>query len=102
MDRILGARGIIAIVLVLLMMTLAGVIANTLMLFKISSTVAQATPRSLPCAAIPTKLILEDPICAQKLLETMNVTNVRIANGATFGQQDGNTATVLASELTVE
>jgi len=34
--------------------------------------------RPLSCAAIPTKLILEDPECADKLLRTMNVTNVRV------------------------
>ena len=38
-------------------------------------------PRSqaaFPCPAIPTRLILEDPVCAQKLLDVMNVSNVRI------------------------
>ena len=37
-------------------------------------------PRSLPCQAIPTKLILEDPACADKLLRAMNVTNVRVVS----------------------
>lgn len=34
-----------------------------------------ANPR---CTAIPVKLILEDPECADKLLRAMNVTNVRV------------------------
>lgn len=38
---------------------------------------AAARP-SLPCAAIPTRFMMEDPACAQKLLEAMNVTNFRI------------------------
>ena len=33
---------------------------------------------SLPCAAIPTQLVLEDPACAEKLVRAMNVTNVRV------------------------
>ena len=36
---------------------------------------AAPTPR---CTAIPVKLILEDPECADKLLKAMNVTNVRV------------------------
>lgn len=32
----------------------------------------------LPCQAIPTKLILEDPACADKLIQAMNVTGVRV------------------------
>ena len=35
-------------------------------------------PRPLSCQAIPTKLILEDPACADKLLRAMNVANVRV------------------------
>ena len=34
--------------------------------------------RPLSCAAIPTKLILEDPECVDKLLRAMNVTRVRV------------------------
>ena len=37
----------------------------------------QASP-TLRCTAIPVKLILEDPECADKLLRAMNVTNVRV------------------------
>jgi hypothetical protein len=33
---------------------------------------------SLPCGAIPTRFVLDEPVCAQKLIESMNVTNVRI------------------------
>ncbi len=47
---------------------------------------------ALPCPAIPTRLILEDPVCAQKLLDSMNVSHVRIgadiaiANGSRAGR----------------
>jgi hypothetical protein len=33
---------------------------------------------SLPCEAIPTQYVLEEPECADKLLRAMNVTNVRV------------------------
>ena len=59
------------------------VAANILVLIKIMGTLtASSDPhqrgQSLPCPAIPTRLILEDPACAQILIEAMNVTNVRI------------------------
>ena len=34
--------------------------------------------RSLPCEAMPIKFALDNPDCANKLLESMNVTNVNI------------------------
>ena len=34
--------------------------------------------QSLPCGAIPTRFVLEEPVCANKLLRSMNVTNVHI------------------------
>ncbi|MHC4748812.1 MAG: hypothetical protein ACYTFW_02960 [Planctomycetota bacterium] len=33
---------------------------------------------SLPCQGVPTKFVIEEPECADKLLRSMNVTNVRI------------------------
>jgi len=59
------------------------VTANILVLIKIMGTLTAFSNlhqkgQSLPCPAIPTRLVLEDPACAQKLIEAMNVTNVRI------------------------
>ena len=45
---------------------------------------------SLPCPAIPTRLILEDPACAQKLLNAMNVTSVRVREGKRNVSVPGN------------
>ena len=57
--------------------------ANALVLVKITKTLealpSQQTGKSLPCRAIPTRFILEDPGCAQKLLAAMNVTNIRVS-----------------------
>ena len=33
---------------------------------------------SLPCQAVPTQFVIDEPECANKLLRSMNVTNVRI------------------------
>ncbi len=33
---------------------------------------------NLPCGSIPTSFVVEAPVCAQKLIEAMNVTNVRV------------------------
>lgn len=41
--------------------------------------------RTSPCMAIPTKLILEDPACAEKLIRAMNVTNVRVISKISMG-----------------
>ena len=37
-----------------------------------------AKSKSLPCEAMPIKFALNNPGCANKLLEAMNVTNVKI------------------------
>ncbi len=64
--------------LALAIVTLIGVATNTVTMLKLTAELKRAPPRALPCSAIPTRLVLEDPICAQKLLDSMNVTNVRI------------------------
>ena len=58
---------------------LIGVTTNTVTTLKLTSELKRVPPCSLRCAAVPTRLILEDPACAQKLLAAMNVTNVRIS-----------------------
>lgn len=35
-------------------------------------------PRSLPCQAIPLRYVEEDPLCADKLLHAMNITESHI------------------------
>jgi len=37
----------------------------------------------LPCRAVPTRFVMEEPECANKLLRSMNITNVRILPAAT-------------------
>jgi hypothetical protein len=78
----------------LLLLILFGVAANVVVTLKLSEqvrSIQQAQPQrpGLPCPAIPTRLILEDPECAQKLLMVMNVTNVRVlANGSQLPDLD--------------
>jgi len=46
-------------------------------------------PRTLPCAALPTSFILQEPRCADKLLQAVNVTNVRVV--AAWSEQESST-----------
>ena len=69
--------------MIMLLLILLGEAGNTLLMLSLRDqlTILQQTQLrrpDLPCAAIPTRLILDDPACAQKLLAAMNVTNVRI------------------------
>jgi len=71
----LKQKGFVLIV-ILLALILTGLVADIVITIKaIPSTPARP---SLPCAAIPTRYVMEYPECADKLLQAMNVTNVRI------------------------
>ncbi len=57
-------------------------ISNLLVTLKLAKTtnclkLSQQNKR-LPCEAIPTRFVLEDPECADKLVRTMDLDNVRI------------------------
>lgn len=45
---------------------------------KLNTAALCVKKKFLPCAAIPTRYVIQEPECADKLLRTMNVTNVRI------------------------
>ena len=68
--------GLLVCILVLLLI-------NIVMTTKLSVHNQKSQPSSvqrepLPCKAIPVRFILDEPICADKLLQTMNVTNLHI------------------------
>ena len=62
--------------IVLLVLILVGIVADIIITSKAMS--AMPARSSLPCAAIPTRYVMEYPECADRLLRAMNVTNVRI------------------------
>ena len=64
------------VIMILLSLILIGVAAN--IIITIRTVPGTPVKTSLPCAAIPTRYVLEYPECADKLLRAMNVTNVRI------------------------
>ena len=80
--------------IVLLWIVLAAVAANTVMTLKSRS--SQSCDASLPCAAIPTRFVMEHPDCADKLIRAMNVTNVRVRSVAQpkSSETQGNEGTV--------
>ncbi len=45
----------------------------------------QHSRESLPCQAVPTRFVIEEPECTDKLLRSMNVTTVRILPGEALG-----------------
>ena len=45
------------------------------------------TREPLPCKAVPTRFVIEEPECANKLLRSMNVTNVHILPAAPYDYQ---------------
>ena len=65
-------------VLVLILLAVTIDMATTVRLSRTLTDTCQQSRPSLPCAAIPRQFIADDPICADKLLRSMNVTNVRI------------------------
>lgn len=72
---------------VLTVLLLLGVAANLLLTIKMNHEVTvleQIVPKrpELPCAAIPTRFVMQEPVCAQKLIEAMNLTNVRVLANA--------------------
>ena len=68
------------LLIVLLLLVLVGATANVLVTLKSRS--SQSCSAALPCAAIPTRFVMEHPDCADKLLRSMNVTKVRIQTDA--------------------
>ena len=69
------------IIQALLALMILGLAMNGVMTYRILEMLdddAPALRHSLPCAAIPVRLVMEDPVCADKLVRSMNITNVRI------------------------
>ena len=67
---------------VLQMLILIGVYVDVALSLKLSAKmdalVSLKNRRSLPCESIPIRFVLDDSVCADKLLLAMNVTNVRV------------------------
>ena len=86
------------LVIIIAALMLLAVMANVLMTIKLAARidtrpVCPEPPRSLPCGALPMRLIHDDPACANKLLQVMNVTNVRILpKGSRLPLLDNETA----------
>jgi hypothetical protein len=79
-----AARAPVHFTVIALLILLLGVsIVHIVITVRQSSTLSAPcppviVPRSLPCQAIPLRYVEDEPVCADKLLRAMNVTNVRI------------------------
>jgi len=77
--------GWVGVVMLFLMFVL--IVSNLRMSFEVrrqlDSLAEQRLGKTcLPLPSIPLRLIHEDPACAQRVLEAMNVTNVRVLGNA--------------------
>jgi len=76
---------------------IALLLANLVMTVKLSNEIKELAPdirqrRSLPCESMPVRFAMDNPDCANRLLEAMNVTNVRILpRGSLSGMNAHNT-----------
>ncbi len=69
------------IIQALLALIVIGLAVSGVMTYRILKSLDDDSPalrHSLPYAAIPVKFVMEDPVCADKLVRSMNITNVRI------------------------
>jgi len=73
-----GCNGTVAALLLALIALSLANLAMALWILHQDRQPVSLSPTALSCQAIPTRLILEDPECADKLLRAMNVTGVRI------------------------
>ena len=72
----------------LLLLILIALVVDGALLLRLNAGLARLTddrtrPDALPCAALPTRFVLDSPECAQKLLDAMNVSNVRVVSRST-------------------
>jgi len=59
-------------------------VANLLLTVKVainSEKLKSYQRESLPCQALPIRFVMDEPECADKLLRSMNVSNVRVLTG---------------------
>ena len=93
------------VVIVIAVLILLAVTANVLLTIRLAARIdtrpdCPEPPHYLPCNALPMRLIQEDPTCANKLLQVMNVTNVHILpKGSRLPPLDNETATQMRTGL---
>ena len=75
-----GCNGTVAALLLALIALSLANLAMALWILHQDRQPVSLSPTALSCQAIPTRLILEDPECADKLLRVMNETRVRISS----------------------
>lgn len=69
---------------VLVLLTVDVFMTTTLFLNTKKSLPTVRAREPLPCGAVPTRFVMEEPECADKLLRSMNVTNVHVLSPNTL------------------
>ena len=76
----------VALILCIFILVAINMLITVRLLFNSQeSRVFSKTREPLPCKAVPTRFVIEEPECANKLLRSMNVTNVHILPKESFG-----------------
>jgi hypothetical protein len=90
MNRLYKTKGPRYALLVMIFLLLIGMAVNLALTMEMSARIdadrSHAPRDSLPCAAIPTRFVMEHPECADNLLRSMNVTSVRILSTSREGR----------------
>ena len=69
----------LTVVLLIVILLIANLVVSVWIVYEIGKSCQySAKTKSLPCESMPIKFALENPDCANKLLDVMNVTNVKI------------------------
>lgn len=76
-------RPVILMVCVLVLLAVNLFITARLFLDAKESPLMLRAREPLPCRAVPTRFVMEEPECANKLLRSMNITNVHILPATT-------------------
>lgn len=88
MTRARLSNHVVVLVLVVVCLDLAATAVTAFWLIGQEQHASRAAlANSLPCAAIPVRFVHEEPVCADKLLRAMNISNVRITQ-ATMADRD--------------
>ena len=69
---------IVLLIVIAVLLMVNFIMTSVLLSRPATQTQCSSRQKSLPCESIPIKLALDNSDCANKLLEAMNVTNVKI------------------------
>jgi hypothetical protein len=80
--RISGQKMFMFCICILVIINIFAIVRIIIVLGELKEDYPSRAP--LPCGAIPIRFVLEEPECVNRLLRSMNVTNVHISSDKTL------------------